>query len=267
VHYPGAHGEMVPAWLFVPKGLDLSKKHAALIWVHGDGTNENYDGWHVQQHYATYYSFHQYLLQKGYVVIAPDYRGSIGYGRDWRTGVYKSVGVDDADDAWMAANYLKALPYVDPQRVGMWGLSYGGYFTLIALTKQPTLFRAAVEVSGVSSYDLHYWTRYHFNFIVARFNGTPEQNPMDYANARPIDHMDQLQRPLLILASTADQNGPFLETLALVDRLMELGKGPLFSFRMYPGEFHYFDRSYVLDDAWHHVDDFFTEHLDPGQAN
>jgi len=267
VHYAGAHGEMVPAWLFVPKGLDLSKKHAALIWVHGDGTNENYDGWHVQQHYATYYSFQQYLLQKGYVVIAPDYRGSIGYGRQWRTGVYESVGVDDADDAWMAANYLKTLPYVDPERMGMWGLSYGGYFTLIAVTKQPTLFRAAVEVSGTSSYDLHYWTRYHFGFIVARFNGSPEQNPAAYANARPIDHVDQLQRPLLILASTADQNGPFLETIALVDRLMQAGKGPLLTFRMYPGEFHYFDRSYVLNDAWHRVDDFFGEHLHPDQAD
>jgi dipeptidyl-peptidase-4 len=79
--------------------------------------------------------------------------------------------------------------------------------------------------------------------------------------------MDQLQRPLLILAGTADQNVPFIETIALVDQLMQLGKGPLFSFRMYPGEFHYFDRSFVLNDAWHRVDDFFREHLDPDQAD
>jgi dipeptidyl aminopeptidase/acylaminoacyl peptidase len=266
VQYPGAHGQMVPAWLFVPPGLDRSKKHAAIIWIHGDGVNQNYDGWHVEQHYATYYSFHQYLLQKGYVVIAPDYRGSIGYSRQWRTSVYNTVGVDDADDAWMAANYLKTLPYVDNQRIGIWGLSYGGFFTLTALTRQPTLFRAAVEVAGPSSYDLHYETRYHLSYIVSRFDGSPEQNPASYASARPIDHMDQLQRPLLILAGTADENVPFLETVSLVDRLMQLGKGPLFSFRMYPGEFHYFDRADVLNDAWHRVDDFFRENLHPDQA-
>ena len=70
----------MPAWLFVPKNLDESKKHPAIVWIHGDGVNQNYDGWHVQRNYAVYYSFHQYLLQQGYVVIAPDYRGSIGYG-------------------------------------------------------------------------------------------------------------------------------------------------------------------------------------------
>ncbi|HEV2387640.1 MAG TPA: prolyl oligopeptidase family serine peptidase [Candidatus Acidoferrales bacterium] len=267
IHYPGAHGEMVPAWLFVPKGLDRSKKHAAIIWVHGDGVNQNYDGWHVQQHYATYYSFHQVLLQEGYVVIAPDYRGSIGYGRQWRTGVYNSVGVDDADDAWMAANYLKTLPYVDPERIGIWGLSYGGFFTLIAVTKQPTLFRAAVDVAGVVSYDMYYEDPYHGGWTVSRMNGGPEQNPAAYANARPIDHMDRLERPLLILAGTADVNVPFVETVALVDRLLALGKGPLFSFRMYPGEFHYFDRAYVLEDAWRHVDRFFREHLHPSETD
>ena len=67
--------------------------------MHGDGVNQNYDGWHVQRNYAVYYSFHQYLLQQGYVVIAPDYRGSIGYGREWREGVYMDVGGKDAKDA------------------------------------------------------------------------------------------------------------------------------------------------------------------------
>ena len=130
----------MPGWLFVPKNLDRTKKHPAIVWIHGDGVNQNYDGWHVQRNYAVYYSFHQYLLQKGYVVFAPDYRGSIGYGRDWRKGVYMDVGGKDAKDAWMAANYLKTLPYVDADRIGVWGLSYGGFFTLIAMTDQPKLF-------------------------------------------------------------------------------------------------------------------------------
>ena len=93
----------MPAWLFVPKDLDRTKKHPAIVWIHGDGVNQNYDGWHVQRNYAVYYSFHQYLLQQGYVVIAPDYRGSIGYGKAWREGVYMDVGGKDAKDAWMVA--------------------------------------------------------------------------------------------------------------------------------------------------------------------
>ncbi|HXW14990.1 MAG TPA: LpqB family beta-propeller domain-containing protein [Terriglobia bacterium] len=176
VHFPGADGASVPGWLFVPKNLDRSKKHAAIVWIHGDGINQNYDGWHVQRNYAVYYSFHQYLLQKGYVVFAPDYRGSIGYGRAWRKGVYMDVGGKDAKDAWMAGNYLKTLPYVDPDRIGVWGLSYGGFFTLIAVTDQPTLFRAAVDVAGVVDYAMYYTDPYHGGWTVSRI-GTPEQNP------------------------------------------------------------------------------------------
>ena len=86
---------MVPAWLFVPKNLDRTTKHPAIVWVHGDGINQNYDGWHIQRNYAVYYSIHQYLLQQGFVVIAPDYRGSIGYGSAWRDGVYMDIGGKD----------------------------------------------------------------------------------------------------------------------------------------------------------------------------
>jgi dipeptidyl aminopeptidase/acylaminoacyl peptidase len=161
VTYPGPDGQSVPGWLFVPKGLDRSRKHPAIVWIHGDGVNQNYDGWHVQRNYAVYYSFHQYLMQQGYVVFAPDYRGSIGYGRDWRQGVYMDVGGRDAQDAWMSANYLKTLPYVDGDRMGVWGLSYGGFFTMIAVTDQPNLFAAGVNVAGVVDYAMYYEDPYH----------------------------------------------------------------------------------------------------------
>ncbi|HVB37035.1 MAG TPA: DPP IV N-terminal domain-containing protein, partial [Vicinamibacterales bacterium] len=88
VHYPSADGTPVPAYLFVPHGLDRSQRHPAIIWVHGDGINQNYEGWHIHRDYGVYYSFHQYLVQHGYVVLSVDYRGSIGYGRAWREAVY-----------------------------------------------------------------------------------------------------------------------------------------------------------------------------------
>jgi len=260
VHFPGADGKPVPGWLFVPRNLDRSKKHPAIIWVHGDGVNQNYDGWHVQRNYAVYYSFHQYLLQQGYVVFAPDYRGSIGYGRDWRNGVYMDVGGKDAKDAWMSANFLKTLPYVDTDRIGIWGLSYGGFFTLIAMTDQPTLFRAGVDVAGVVDYVMYYSDPYHGDWTESRI-GPPEQNPQVYARASPISHINRLERPLLVLHGTADVNVPYLESVWLIDEALKQNKGAFLSYMMYPGEFHYFTRAHVLDDAWHRVDDFFGYHL------
>ncbi len=260
VHFPGADGKPVPGWLFVPKNLDRTKKHPAIIWIHGDGVNQNYDGWHVQRNYAVYYSFHQYLLQQGYVVFAPDYRGSIGYGRVWRNGVYMDVGGKDAKDAWMSANYLKALPYVDSDRIGIWGLSYGGFFTLIAMTDQPKLFRAGVDVAGVVDYAMYYSDPYHGDWTASRI-GTPEQNPQVYSNASPISHIDRLERPLLVLHGTSDVNVPYLESVWLIDEALKKDKGDLVSYMMYPGEFHYFTRAHILLDAWHRVDDFFAFHL------
>jgi dipeptidyl aminopeptidase/acylaminoacyl peptidase len=262
VRYPGPDGQSVPAWLFVPKNLDRSKKHPAIIWIHGDGINQNYDGWHVQRNYAVYYSMHQYLLQQGYVVIAPDYRGSIGYGRDWRNGVYMDVGGNDAKDAWMAANYLKNLAYVDSDRIGVWGLSYGGFFTLIAMTDQPTLFRCGIDVAGVVDYEMYYNDPYHGDWTESRI-GTPQQNPEVYARATPISHIDRLARPMLVLHGTADVNVPFIESVWLLDEALKKKRGDLVTFMMYPGEFHYFTREHVLGDAWHRVDTFFATHLHP----
>ena len=262
IHYPGPDGQPVPAYLFVPKNLDRSRKHPAIVWVHGDGVNQNYDGWHVQRNYAVYYSFHQYLLQQGYIVIAPDYRGSIGYGSAWREGVYMDVGGKDFRDAAMSATYLKTLPYVDADRIGIWGLSYGGFFTLLAVTEMPTTFRAAVDVAGVADYAMYYEDPYHGGWTASRI-GTPDQNPQVYAQASPLSHVDRLERPLLVLHGTADVNVPYLHSVRLIDAALKANKGPLVEFMTYPGEFHYFTREHVLRDAWTRVDAFFGKWLKP----
>jgi dipeptidyl aminopeptidase/acylaminoacyl peptidase len=257
VKYPAPDGGDVPAYVFVPKDLDRSRRHPAIVWIHGDGINQNYDGWHVERNYAVYYSFHQYLLQRGYVVIAPDYRGSIGYGRAWRQGVYLDVGGKDSRDAAAAADYLKTLPYVDADRIGVWGLSYGGFFTLKAMTDRPTTYRCGVDVAGVPDFAMWYvdpggpW-------VTARM-GSPAEHPALYRQAAPIDRIEQLARPLLILAGTADVNVPYVESVRLIDRLLAAHK--TFDFMMYPGEFHYFQRAHVLRDAWQRVERFFAANL------
>ena len=260
VTYPGPDGQPVPGYLFVPKGLDRSRKHPAIVWIHGDGVNQNYDGWHVQRNYAVYYSFHQYLLQKGYVVFAPDYRGSIGYGRAWRQGVYMDVGGNDAKDAWMAAHYLKTLGYVDMDHVGVWGLSYGGFFTLIAMVDQPRLYRAGINVAGVADYAMYYQDPYRGAWTTMRI-GRPEENPKVYAQASPVSRIDRLEHPLLTLHGTADVNVPYLHAVKIMDEALKKGKGNLVEFMVYPGEFHYFTREHVLIDAWHRAERFFDKHL------
>jgi dipeptidyl aminopeptidase/acylaminoacyl peptidase len=260
VRYPGPDGQAVPAYLFVPPDLDHSRRHPAIVWIHGDGVNQNYDGWHVQRNYAVYYSFHQYLLQQGYVVIAPDYRGSIGYGSAWREGVYMDVGGRDFRDAAMAADYLKTLDYVDADRLGVWGLSYGGFFTLLAMTDMPAVYRAAVNVAGVADYAMYYEDPYHGSWTESRI-GRPEEHPEVYAQASPISRIGNLEAPLLVLHGTADVNVPYLHSVRLIDELLKHGKGPLVEFMTYPGEFHYFTREHVLRDAWTRVAAFFDRHL------
>jgi dipeptidyl aminopeptidase/acylaminoacyl peptidase len=258
VSYKGPDGQTVPAYLFVPKGLDRTKRHPAIVWIHGDGVNQNYDGWHVQRNYAVYYSFHQYLVQKGYVVLAPDYRGSIGYGRAWRQGVHMDVGNRDFLDAAMSAEYLRALPYIDGDRIGVWGLSYGGFFTLLALTDRPTWFRCGVNVAGVADYRMYYEDPWHGGWTVSRI-GTPEENPKVYDVASPLSRVDRIERPLLVLHGTSDVNVPYLHSVRLADELLKKGKA--FEMMTYPGEFHYFTREHVLRDAWTRVERFFDEHL------
>jgi dipeptidyl aminopeptidase/acylaminoacyl peptidase len=260
VHYVGADGKRVPAYLFVPKTINRAVKNPAIVWIHGDGVNQNYDGWHIQRNYAVYYSFHQYLLQQGYVVIAPDYRGSIGYGSAWRDGVYMDVGGQDFMDAAFAAHYLKTLPYVDADRVGVWGLSYGGFFTLLAVTQMPTLYRAAVDVAGVADYAMYYEDPFHGSWTESRI-GKPGDNPAVYAKASPVSHIDKLARPLLVLHGTSDVNVPYLHSVRVIDEALKKGKGDLVEFMTYPGEFHYFTREHVLRDAWNRVDRFFAKNL------
>jgi dipeptidyl aminopeptidase/acylaminoacyl peptidase len=260
IQYPSQDGKPVHANLFVPPNLDRSRKHPAIVWIHGDLVTQNYDGWHIRRDYGAYYSFHQYLMQRdGYVVLAPDYRGSIGYGKDWRLGVYRDLGGKDAEDVLAGVDYLRSLGYVDTERIGVWGLSYGGFLTLRTMVMKPTAFRAGIDVSGVTD-----WGDYLRDpgqpWLFARM-GTREDNPKQYEQGAPVRQVSQIARPLMVLGSTADTNVPYEQTVRLVDQLLKAGKD--FEFMMYPGEFHYFHREHVLRDAWRRVERFFNTHLRP----
>jgi dipeptidyl aminopeptidase/acylaminoacyl peptidase len=163
VSYPSRlDGKPVPATLMVSKTIDRSRRNPALVWIHGSGSDQNFLGWHPGS-YRMYYSLCQYLAQQGYVILTPDYRGSSGYSRDWSTGVYMGVGVNDTADVAGGADYLKTLNYVDPDRIGVFGLSYGGFLTLQAMTVDPTLWRAGIDVAGVVD-----WATYGAGYTTPR---------------------------------------------------------------------------------------------------
>ena len=245
----------VPGTLMVSKTIDRTKKNPALVWIHGSGSDQNFLGWHPGS-YRMYYSLCQYLAQQGYVILTPDYRGSSGFSRDWSTGVHMGLGVNDTADVAAGADYLKTLDYVDPNRIGVFGLSYGGFLTLQAMNTDPTLWRAGVNVAGVVD-----WATYGAGYTTPRL-GTPVQNPEIYKISAPILHMEKLERPLLILHGTNDRNVSFADSLRLFDVLIKLGKP--FESQIYPGEIHFFRRDIVLRDAWRRIEEFFDRTVKNG---
>jgi dipeptidyl aminopeptidase/acylaminoacyl peptidase len=259
VHYPSrGDGKPVPATLMVDKKLDRSKKHPAIVWVHGSGADQNYLAWHPGW-YRMYYSMSEYLAQQGYVVLTPDYRGSSGYSREWATGVSRDLGGIETQDVNAGADYLKTLSYVDPDRIAIWGLSYGGFMTLQSMVTDPTLFRCGIDVAGVGDWET--WTT--GGMILGRLGETPVTDPELYDRSAPVKHLDKLSRPLLVLQGTNDANVPFWETLKVIDTLEKLDKP--FDMAIYPGEIHFFRRAYVLRDAWRRSAAFFDQCLSPGQ--
>jgi dipeptidyl aminopeptidase/acylaminoacyl peptidase len=167
------------------------------------------------------------------------------------------VGGKDYKDVASGTDYLRSLGYVDMERIGVWGLSYGGYFTLQALTLDPELFRCGVNVAGVQ--DFRDWYKDPGGSWIAGRMGSPAENAEGYRRSAPIERIDRIVRPLMVLHGTADVNVPFLESVRLVDELLDEGKQV--EFMMYPGEYHYFHRRHVLRDAWWRVDRFFDTHL------
>jgi dipeptidyl aminopeptidase/acylaminoacyl peptidase len=257
VRYPSKDGGSVPAYLFAQGRLNRNRRHPAIVWVHGDGITQNFHGWHTRRDYAVYYSFHQYLAQRGYVVLAVDYRGSIGYGREWRQGHFRDLGGKDYEDVAAGVDFLETLGFVDAERIGIWGLSYGGFMALQALTVTPELFRCAIDVAGVV--DWRDWYKDPGGPWLRGRMGTPEQDPGLYRRAAPIERVDEIVRPLMVMHGTADVNVPFLESVRLVDAALKAGKDV--ELVMYPGELHYFHRAHVLRDAWSRVERFFERHL------
>jgi dipeptidyl aminopeptidase/acylaminoacyl peptidase len=214
VMVPGRDGTPVPARLYKPKRW--RRGGPAVIFVHGAGYLQNvYDGW---SHYYREYMFHNLLADRGYVVLDIDYRGSAGYGKAWRTAIYRHMGGKDLDDQVDGAKYLISTLGVAKDRIGIYGGSYGGFITLMAMFTTPDVFAAGAALRPVSD-----WSNYNHGYTSDILN-LPQDDPEAYRISSPITFADGLKGALLICHGMVDTNVHFQDTVRLMERLIELHK-------------------------------------------
>ena len=254
VPIPSTHGAPAPVYsrVYTPQGFDPARKYPAVMFVHGAGYLQNvHYGW---SNYFREFMFHTFLTRHGYVVIDMDYRASAGYGRDWRTAIYRQMGHPELEDMEDGVAWLVANKNVDPQRVGVYGGSYGGFMTYMALFRAPDLFAAGAALRPVTDW-AHYNEEYTSNIL-----NRPEDDPEAYEKSSPIEYAAGLQKPLLICDGMLDSNVFFQDNVRLVQRLIELKKED-FELAVYPVEDHAFVHPTSWLDEYRRVFKLFETHL------
>lgn len=257
VSYPSLKdGRPVAARMLLPPAYNpddaTQKPHPAVIYIHGAGyATSVLNQWGSYQELR--FVFNSYLAHQGYVVLEMDYRGSTNYGRDWRTGVYLHMGGPDLEDVLGGVEYLRSLKNIDMERVGIWGWSYGGFMTAMAMFRAPATFHAGAAFSGV--YD---WRNYNAGYTEERLT-KPDENPEAYQRSSPIHFSSQLQNHLLVIHGIADDNVLFQDAIQLTEKLIHEQKP--FEEAFYPEESHSYARDDSLIDAFSRTAAFFDQHL------
>lgn len=235
IQIPARDGASVYARLYKPSTPHASKP--AVIFVHGAGYLQNAHKWWSS--YFREYMFHNLLADLGYHVLDIDYRGSAGYGRDWRTGIYRHMGGKDLTDHVDAAKYLVDRFGVDAERIGIYGGSYGGFITLMALFTTPDVFKAGAALRPVTD-----WTNYNHGYTSNILN-EPSQDTLAYRRSSPIYFAEGLKNHLLICHGMLDLNVHYQDAVKLAQRLIELGKDN-WELAAYPME----DHGFVEPSSW-----------------
>jgi dipeptidyl aminopeptidase/acylaminoacyl peptidase len=214
VKVPARDGVEVPARIYKPANWKAGGR--AVIFVHGAGYLQNVN--RFWSSYAHEYMFHHLLMSKGYLVLDIDYRGSRGYGRDWRTAIYRHMGGKDLEDNVDAARWLVKQHGVDPKRIGVYGGSYGGFITLMAMFTTPDVFAAGAALRPVTD-----WAAYNHGYTSNILN-VPQNDAEAYRKSSPIYFAQGLKGKLLICHGMVDTNVHFQDSVRLAQRLIELRK-------------------------------------------
>jgi len=250
VTFKARDGADVPARLYKP--AKWRKGGPAVLFVHGAGYLQNVHKWWSS--YYREYMFHHLLMERGFIVMDVDYRASAGYGRDWRAGIYRHMGGKDLSDHVDAAQYLVAEHGVDPKRVGLYGGSYGGFITLMAMFTEPSVFAAGAALRPVTDW-AHYNHPYTSNILNA-----PQNDAEAYKKSSPIYFAQGLKGALLICHGMVDVNVHFQDTVRLVQRLIELRKEN-WELAVYPVEDHRFERASSWADEYKRILKLFETNL------
>ncbi|MDT0594356.1 S9 family peptidase [Glaciecola petra] len=238
--------------VYLPEQTDSNEKRRAVVFTHGAGYLQNaHLGW---SGYFREFMFHSLLVSKGYVVLDMDYRASAGYGRDWRTAIYRQMGTPEVEDLKDGVRWLVDNANVDEGRIGTYGGSYGGFLTFMSLFNEPELFQAGAALRPVSD-----WAHYNLGYTSNILN-TPNVDPIAYERSSPIYFAEGLNKPLLINAPMVDNNVFFVDVVRLVQRLIELEKEN-FETAIYPVEPHGFVQPSSWLDEYRRIFKLFETHL------
>jgi dipeptidyl aminopeptidase/acylaminoacyl peptidase len=254
ITFTARDGVDVYARLFTPEmiGAKRDPLHPGVVFVHGAGYAQN-----AHKYWASYfreYMFHNLLASRGYVVLDVDYRASSGYGRDWRTAIYRHMGGKDLDDIVDGAKFIVTTQQVDAKRIGVYGGSYGGFITLMAMFTTPDVFAAGAALRPVTD-----WAHYNHGYTSNILN-VPQKDAEAYRQSSPIYFADGLKGALLICHGMVDTNVLFQDSVRLVERLIELHKEN-WTFAPYPVENHGFERNASWADEYKRILKLFEENL------
>ena len=234
VVFSASDGMQIHGQLFLPPGASSGEKHPAVLFFHGGSRRQMLLGFHHRGYYHNTYAMNQMLANAGYVVLSVNYRSGIGYGMEFREAEnYGATGASEFNDVMGSGLYLRSRPDVDPDRIGLWGGSYGGYLTALGLARASHLFAAGVDIHGV-----HDW-----NVVMNGFR--PSYEPEDYPefsqlayDSSPMAFMDGWTSPVLLIHGDDDRNVPFSETVDVAEALDR--RGVEYEQLIFPDEVHGF---------------------------
>ncbi|MBN1223981.1 MAG: S9 family peptidase, partial [Candidatus Aminicenantes bacterium] len=221
-------GLEIPCQLFLPKDIKAGEKRPAVIYTHGGPIRQMLLGWHYMHFYSEAYGINQYFANKGYVVLSINYRSGIGYGRSFRNAENCGwQGAAEHQDLVAGAKYLQSRPDVDPGRIGLWGLSYGGVMTAMGLARNSDIFKVGVDMAGV-----HDWSQFS-----RRMGRAPEEMIKTAYESSAVASVDTWTSPVLFIHGDDDRNVPFSQTTDLVQKLRTKGDVHI-ELLIYPDEPH-----------------------------
>lgn len=223
--FTNAAGEQLNGFMIKPANFNPKKKYPVLMYVYGGPGSQTVDA-----SLGAYFMWFQYLAQQGYVVVSIDNRGTGARGAAFKKCTYQQLGKYEIEDQIDGAKYLGSLPYIDAERIAMFGWSYGGYMSSLAITKGAAQFKTAVAVAPVINW------RFYDTIYTERYMRTPQENAAGYDDNSPSSHAEKLEGNYLLIHGTADDNVHFQNALVMVDKLVKANKQ--FDFMAYTDKNH-----------------------------